>query len=204
MNRESLLASILLTFLCGCGSSSSPSAPATPAPSPTPRGLRGDVTDAIGDAGSFPGVAIPPDLRSASIEITAGNLMLVTVRFAPGTFNPATTFVQFELDVDQNPVTGSPFEALGLDYIVDMGSSYYGGQAQVLRFVGGTQYQLVGTVPISVGVDGIDVGIPLSLIGNDDGRLNFRVISSGYLGGDGFSTILDYAPDRGRPGAVVQ
>jgi hypothetical protein len=130
--------------------------------------------------------------------------MLVAVRFAPGTFSPATTFAQFELDVDQNPLTGSPFEALGLDYIVDMGSSYYAGQARVSRFIGGTQYQPVGTAPISIVADGIDVGIPLSLIGNDDGRLNFRVISSGFLGGNGFSTILDYMPDIGRPAAVVR
>lgn len=130
--------------------------------------------------------------------------MLISVRCAPGTFSPPTTLVQFELDVDQSPVTGSPFEGLGLDYIVDMGSSFYGGQAQVSRFIGGTQYQAVGNVPISVVADGIDVGIPLSLIGNDDGRLDFGVITSFYLGGNGFSTILDYMPDRGVPAGVVQ
>lgn len=188
----------------GCGGSRTPSSPSTPTPAPTPRNLRGDVTDRISDTGAFSGVSVAPDLRAGSIEITSGNLMLITVRCAPGTFSPATTFLQFELDVDRNPITGSPFEALGLDYIIDMGSSYYAGQARVSRFVGGTQYQAVGTVPISVVADGIDVGIPLSLMGNDDGRVNFRVISSYYLGGDGFSTILDYMPDTGVPAGVVQ
>jgi hypothetical protein len=195
----------ILALVSGCGGgSSAPTAPSTPTPSPTPRNLRGDVTDRIGDAGTYPGVSIPPDLRSGSIEITPGNLMLISVRCAPGTFNTATTFVQFGLDVDQNPVTGSPFEGLGLDYIIDMGSSFFGGEARVSRFVGGTQYQTVGTAPISVVADGIDVGIPLSLIGNDDGRLNFRAITSSYLGGNGFSTILDYMPDREVPAGVVQ
>lgn len=195
----------VLIFACACGTgNSSPTTPSTPAPSPTPRNLRADVMDALGDTGAFAGVAVPPDLRSGSIEITPGNLMLITVRCGSGTFNPATTAIQFDLDVDQNPVTGSPFEGLGLDYIINMGSLFYGNQAQVMRFVGGTQYQVVGNVPISIVADGIDVGIPLSLIGNDDGRLNFRVIASSQLGANSFSTILDYMPDRGVPAAVVQ
>jgi hypothetical protein len=202
--RRALFLSFAL-LLGGCGGgSTTPTAPSTPAPSPTPRNLRADVTDRVGDAGAFAGVAVSPDLLSGSVEITQGNLMLISVRCNAATFDPATTFIQFDLDVDQNPVTGSPVEGLGLDYIIDMGSSFYAGQARVSRFVGGTEYQAVANVPISVVANGIDVGVPLSLIGNDDGRMNFRVISSTYLGGNGFSTILDYMPDRTVPGAVVQ
>lgn len=205
MNRHGGLTLGLALLLAGCGGgSSAPTAPSTPVPSPTPRNLRADVTDRVGDAGGFAGVAVPPDLASGSIEITPGSLMLISVRCNAGTFDPARTLIQFDLDVDQNPVTGSPSEGLGLDYIIDMGSAYYAGQARVSRFVGGTQYETVGTVPISVSANGIDVGVPLSLIGGDDGRMNFRVISASYLGGNGFSTILDYMPDRGVPAAVVQ
>jgi hypothetical protein len=162
------------------------------------------VTDPIGDTGgSFRGTPLP-DLRSGSIEITPGNLMVVSVRCAPGTFDPPTTHIQVALDADENPATGDPFEGLGLEYIVNMGSSYYGEEAEVLRFSGDPGYRRVGTVSISRVGDGIDVGIPLSMLGDEDGHLAFRVISSYYLGGNGFTGILDYMPDRGAPGIVVR
>ena len=50
----------------------------------------------------------------------------------------------------------------------------------------------------------IDVGIPLSMVGDDDGRLNFRVIAASYLGGNAFTAILDFMPDRGAAGIVVR
>jgi len=161
--------------------------------------------DPVGDTGgSFRGTPLP-DLLSASIEITSGNRMVISVRCAPGTFDPPTTYIQVGLDADQNPATGDPFEGLGLEYIVNMGSSYYGEEAEVQRFSGGDPaYRRVGTVPITRVGDGIDVGIPLSMLGDDDGRLTFRVVSSYYLGGNGFTGILDYMPDRGSPGAVVR
>src|SRR5262245_14333562 len=195
--RGGLLCVALLA--CGCDEGSG-----NPAPSPSPRALRADVTDRAGDASAFAGVAVPPDLFSASVEITQGNLMLISVRCNAGTFDPATTSIQFDLDVDQDPGTGDPFEGLGLEYIIDMGSSFYAAQARVSRFVAGTQYETVGTVPVSVISNGIDVGVPLSLIGNDDGRMKFRVFATYYLGRSGFSTILDYMPDRGVSAPVVQ
>ena len=174
---------------------------------PTPRNLRGDVTDPAGDTRSSPS-GVAPDLRSGSIEINAAtNAMLISVRCAPGTFNSATTIVQFDLDLDQNPATGSPFEGLGLEYIVNMGSPLNAGQAQVFRFVGGagTGYQLVNVpLPVTVVADGIDVSIPLSVIGNDDGRMTFRVVTSVHLGGNTSTGILDYMPDSGAPAGVVQ
>ena len=130
--------------------------------------------------------------------------MLVSVRCASGTFRQNSTAIQFEFDVDQNAVTGHPFEGLGLEYILDMGSSYYGAEAHIGRYVGGEQYQTFGTAPVSYVPDGIDVAIPLALIGGDAGRVNFRVVTNTHLGGNTFSTILDYMPDRLRPPAVVQ
>lgn len=161
------------------------------------------MTDRVGDAGAFGGVAVPPDLSSGSIEITQGNLMVISVRCNAGTFDALTTSLQFNLDVDQDPGTGDPFQGLGVDYVIDMGSSFYAGQARVTHFVGGT-YQTVGTVPISVISTGIDVGVPLSLLGSDDGRMKFRVSAAYYLGRNGFSTPLDYMPDQGTSAAVVQ
>jgi hypothetical protein len=120
--------------------------------------------------------------------------MVVSVRCAPGTFDPPTTHIQVGLDVDQNPATGDPFEGLGLEYVINMGSSNYGAEAEVLRFSGDPGYRRVGTVPVSLVGDGTDVGIPLSMLGDEDGRLAFRVVTSYYLGANGFTGILDYMP----------
>jgi hypothetical protein len=196
MSRFGVLCFALLA--CGCDEGNG-----NPTPSPSPGNLRADVTDRAGDAAAFAGVAVPPDLVSASIEITQGNLMLISVRCNAATFDLATTWIQFALDVDQDPGTGDPFEGLGLEYLIDMGSSFYAGQARVSRFIAGT-YQTVGTVPVSVISSGSDVGVPLSLVGNDDGRMNFRVLAAYYLGRNGFSTPLDYMPDQGVRAAVVQ
>ncbi len=90
-----------------------------------------------------------------------------------------------------------------MDYYINI-ASYYGGPAQVQQYAGGTSYQFVGEVPFSVVADGIDVGVPLSLVGNDDGHMYFRVSSLSYLGGNAFSATLDYMPDRGVPYVIVQ
>lgn len=92
-----LLGLVACLGVVACGSDEA--APA-PTPSPLPRNLRGDVTDPVGDATGFAGVAVPRDLVSSSIEITSGNLALLNVRFAPGTFSAASTLTQFDFDVD--------------------------------------------------------------------------------------------------------
>jgi hypothetical protein len=89
--------------------------------------LVGSVTDPIGDAGNEPypepGL-LSPDLVSAKAEVT-GDVLNLSVRFAPGTFNTRTTMVDVFLDTDQNPFTGSlgvdgvdDTRLIGADYIV--------------------------------------------------------------------------------------
>jgi hypothetical protein len=167
----------------------------------------GVITDPAGDA------AGGPDLVAGSVSIEGLNARL-TVRFAPGTFNPATTVAQFVLDTDQNPQTGQQGTdagcvgdngLIGAEYLVDFGSpAVHGSQATVATFTGpGCNIFGVSTVTGSVtySADGLDAVIPLSTLGNDDGRLNYKVVTFSYLPQNApavtFSGIQDRMSDVG-------
>ena len=51
---------------------------------------------------------------------------------------------------------------------------------------------------------GMDVTFPLSLIGGDDGRLNFKVLSYNHLTGNSFTGVLDRVSEIGQPPGQVQ
>src|SRR5204863_6744600 len=73
---------------------------------------------------------------------------------------------------------------IGAEYLVDFGSTVHGSQANVLTFTGpGCNIFGVSTVTGSVtySADGLEAVIPLSTLGNDDGRLNYKVITFSYL-----------------------
>jgi TonB family protein len=165
--------------------------------------LTGAVTDRTGDASPHPGVAVSPDLLAATIEVTAGGLMLLRARCAPGTFDPDTTSIQFAFDVDQDPMTGDPIAGLGIDYVIDLESRLPGRRASVSRNVARGTYRQVARLPVAVRPDGMDVHVPLSVLGGDDGRLSFRVVTTSRLGGDSSSGVLDTMPDPELPGGVV-
>ncbi len=173
----------------------------------------GEITDLIGDARSDDRVPISPDLASATITVSSGS-MTINVRFATGTFNPNTTFIQTGIDTDQNPSTGHPGSnasgiddngIIGTDYIVDMGSDYYGNQAEIMHYAGTpNSFTHVGYVPVTYVGNGMDVIIPLSIISNDDGRLNFKVTCATQISPGGFTGVLDTMPDIGLPPGIVQ
>lgn len=172
----------------------------------------GRVTDPAGDATTFSGVNTPPDLVSASATVVGTNLKL-SVRFAPGTFNSSTSLTQFVLDTDQNPSTGSPGSdsggvndrgIIGADYLVEMGSAFRGNQAAILQYAGTPNvFNTIGFVTVSFFPDGMDVMVPLSLLGNDDGNLNFKVITASQIGPNSFTGVADYMPNVGLPAGVV-
>ncbi|HVG54067.1 MAG TPA: hypothetical protein VM846_06550, partial [Vicinamibacterales bacterium] len=53
---------------------------------------------------------------------------------------------------------------------------------------------VIGTVPVSFVTDGCDVAIPRSLLGDDDGRFDFRVK---VYAQPALPLVLDVLPDRG-------
>jgi len=73
----------------------------------------------------------------------------------------------------------------------------------VSRLVGGGRYELAGTVPIRTVPDGVDVVVPLSLLGKHVVPGSFRVTTSVRVDDDAISPILDSMPDMGTPAAVV-
>jgi len=173
--------------------------------------LFGFVTDPAGDTSPYPGVT-SPDLVSATGTVTGTDLVL-NVQFATGTFNPASSCAQFMLDTDQNPSTGHPgvnagciddASLIGSEFIVNMEPNYSPLQASVYKYNGTcNSFTFVGFVNLTLQTNGMEAKIPLSLLNNDDGKLNFKVISSASLGGGGYTGCLDYMPNIGvLPGKI--
>ena len=164
------------------------------------------VTDPVGDAGEG-----NPDLLTGVATAGNGNLAL-SVRFAPGTFNPATTHALFNLDIDGNPATGfqgidngaHDVGVLGVEYLVFLGSASEAGNATILHF-NGVGFTTVGTVPVTFSPDGMDVVIPLALLGNDDGQMTFRVeVQTQLTPTPSYTPALDWMPDTTLPPGSLQ
>ncbi len=170
----------------------------------------GAVTDPDNDAAPSPNDDPDPDAVSASVTSDGTDLHL-SVRFKPGTFDQALTIGTFSLDVDQDPSTGNPgttsncvtdCDLIGREFVVDIGANL-GTEARVLRFVPGSGFFVdagVGTVTFEA--DGMDAVVPLALLGDDDGRLNFKVRILEQISGTGSSGTLDTIPDVGLPAAM--
>ncbi len=156
--------------------------------------LFGLITDPPGDAVRDPRANPAPDIVSASIAVSGG-VARFSVRFAPGAFDRTTTYVVFHLDTDQNPATGVQggngvnvdYGIPGVDYIVTFGSSLRGQDVFVTRFDGGFRGTAAGVVTTTQ--DGLDAAVPLSLLGNDDGRLNFKLFAQFLVVGSQVTTV---------------
>jgi hypothetical protein len=171
-------------------------------------GTAGSITDPVGDAGG----AGNPDIICANITVAGGNATF-SVQFAPGTFSTSTTLVTFCLDTDRNPATGSPgidstgtvdAGVIGTDFIVVLGSAFYGTSSDILKYVGPpiNTYSGVGATGVTFFDDGLQTVVPLSDIGGGSGLLNYKVISARQISTNGFTGILDVAPNVGLAPAV--
>ena len=187
--------------------------------------VAGTLVDAAGDvAANF-----LSDIVRAGVVVQGGNITL-SVRFTP-TFGPDSA-TQFTLDTDQNPATGHQGSdagctndngVIGSEFIVDLGpgsdaSVLLGGdgtQAGIRPFVGPGCNTFGGSVLTASGsvtnvfddsevLIGMDVTFPLSLIGGDDGRLNFKVLSYNHLTGNSFTGVLDRVSEIGQPPGQVR
>jgi hypothetical protein len=191
----------------GCGGSTPSVAPSTAA------ALHGEVSDPIGDALPVPGVSVTPDLVHGTADATSGSLTF-TIQFAPGTFDRTTTRVTIELDTDQALSTGINTGSLGIDYSIDLWART--GQATISRAAqtGPSQslictasnpcYVNVGVASITFVTDGMQATVPLSLLGNVSGRLNFRI--GAYVSPQTSSPTIvsDMMPDNNLPPGRVQ
>jgi len=141
----------------------------------------GDACDsAINDPqGDTFGVG-PVQLDISSIDAAFGSPLTVTARFftpiAPGSANAGNSVYGFvDFDTDQNAGTGYPEDNMGLEYFVFLDSAA-GGLVEIWSIdASGNIQTVVGTAPITFTPTSFTVTIPLALIGNDDGLVNYDV-----------------------------
>ena len=176
-------------------------------PSPTLATLHGEVTDPIGDALPVPGVPIAPDLVRGVADVVAGNISF-TIQFARGTFDRGNTRVTIELDTDLNLSTGINRAGLGIDYIVDMWAPTRQTTISMavpsgLCTVSSPCYKPVGNLPLAFVTNGMAATVPLALLGNASGRLNFRVLT--YVSPQPYPAVnSDVMPDITLPPGQVR
>ncbi len=83
----------------------------------------GNDATAITDSEGAP-IMTSPDLASTTV-LNTGTALVFQVRFATGTFDPASSFVQLLLDTDRSPATGHPGVNFGcVDDAAQIGSEY--------------------------------------------------------------------------------
>jgi len=182
----------------------------TTAPSTTVVTLHGEVSDPIGDAIPVAGVSNPPDLVHGTVDVLAGNITF-TIQFASATFDRRTSGVLIDLDTDRNPSTGiTGGGGFGIDYVVSLWAPTNQVMIQKALANGACTsdpcFTTVGMASLIVNADGVQATVPLALLGNVDGRLNFRVFAY-YVAASSSgspSIFTDVMPHADLPPASVQ
>jgi hypothetical protein len=160
----------------------------TPATVPTaPRQIHAEIRDSSVDALPDSRVPVSPDIVQAIVDVGQHEVVF-RLRHRPGSFDAATTRLTVDLDTDQNAATGSA----GIEYHVFVFPA--GGKGADVARATSTGYTVVGTVVVSFVADGCDVAVPLSLLGSDDGRFDFRVR---VYAQPTLPLVLDVLPDIG-------
>jgi len=196
-----LTACVVAVFLAATACTNSPAVPSST------HTMRGDVSDPAGDALSDPRVPVAPDLVRATADVVAGNITFV-IQFAPGTLDRQTTRVSVLLDADQDGSTGiQQAGGIGADYNIDLAAGT--SQAAITRADPASCaahlscFVPVGSTALTFAADSVQMIVPLSLLGNDDGRLSFQA-SSYVLVAPLTPVVFDVIPDRGLQPARVQ
>ena len=152
-------------------------------PRPTHAEIRDSSVDALPDYR----VLVSPDITFAIVDIGADEIVL-GLRHRPDSFDSSITRFTIELDTDRNASTGGE----GIDYSVFVFPA--GGKGADIARTTSAGSTVLGTVPVSFVTDGCDVAIPRSLVGEDDGRFDFRVK---VYAQPALPLVLDVLPDTG-------
>jgi hypothetical protein len=180
------------------------------------------IIDPTGD--TFGAGPVRPDITMVTGNLVGGGVQF-TVTYA-GAISPASSFAAnsvvgyIDLDTDQNAATGgtAPFGGpvaggnswinyligqgsvpgptinLGDEFYVDLFSeSFHPGLVDVVDTNTGSP---TGSVPISYSSNSFSLTVPLSLLGGDDGNLNYGVVTGT------FNEPTDRAPNGATPGTV--
>jgi hypothetical protein len=177
--------------------------------------LSGKLTDPRGDVTPSAQLPRPPDFVSAAIEVSQGTLTL-TISFARGTLSPQTSVTVY-LDTDENASTGEETfkrdtASIGADYAIRDLQPHDPTKASLTHQTGPNQQVFSGTVGVtSPAPDTRRIELPLSRLGNDDGRMKFKlqcaqVVNVTQTNQGSTQTIVyaDLMPDIGRKPGVVK
>src|SRR5262245_11871886 len=207
--RIAIALALVAASACGGSSTSSPSAPE----------LRATMTDPSGDAAQVIAAAAP-DLTGATVLVSNGSVT-VTAMFAPGTLVQGQTMVAAYVDTDENPSTGNPGMPgvagapdnglIGWDFLIRAGGTRNSPAANVAAATGvvtgpgqnaqtaAPHFNTTATFPSA---DHMQVVVPLSALGNDDGRMTVKIVA--YQWTDTGAAPTDYLPNLGFPPVAVR
>ena len=187
MSRKAWMTWIALVAAVGCNSDGGTG---NPDPDPT---LAGEFSDPVGDNAAEPSSARDPDIIGVTVEIENGQMTVVGV-FNPGSLDEFTV-LQIGFDVDKDSTTGDTptlYGGLGMEYFLHLGPNH---AVAMYRFDAGTYTPVTTNATDPQGTDSMRVVLPMSLFGNDNGRLNFKAITAVALAAGGTTGILDWAPE---------
>ena len=166
--------------------------------------MQAELQDPPGDTGFSPTEAPAPDLRSVAVSMSPAGELVLRARFKPGTFAPAGTYVQFNLQLGPTDSAADPCAQCG-NYLVDYnGIGKPSRKVQVQRLSSNGRYEVVGNAPVTTSADRMRIVVPAGLLPKDISRIAFRVVAGVKLGDDALSIILDRAPDSGMPPGVLE
>jgi len=181
-------ACVLAAILSAAACATRPPAPGTLATvPPAARQTHFEIRDSSVDALPDYRVLVSPDIVWAIIDIEPEQVVF-RLRHRAGSFDQSTTRFAIDLDIDQNASTGSE----GIEYHVFVFPA--GAKGADIARTTSTAYTVVATVPVTFVADGCDVAVPLSLLGNDDGRFDFRVR---VYSQPALPLVIDMLPDNG-------
>jgi hypothetical protein len=144
------------------------------------------VIDPTGD--TFGNGPIQLDVTSVNTTVTSTSLTFVVTFsgpvFAPSVGNPRSVGGFIDLDTDQNPATGvesatgvfgpPPAPNIGVDFGIDLFSEdFHSGLVDVINTNIG---MIIGTAPITFSTSSFTLTVPLSLLGGDDGLVNYALV----------------------------
>ena len=183
---------------------------------PASASVPGRVADRRGDARASAQVPNPPDFVSADAAVVDGSLVL-TVSFAPGTLSDQTNITVY-LDTDEDATTGTiaflgDTQPIGADYVIRGLTPHNPTRAALTHETAPKQSVFAGVMDVALpGPDQRRFVVPLTRLGNDDGRLRFKldcdqIVASSAEGQKFTSTMLshlDQMPDLGALAGVVR
>ena len=177
--------------------------------------LVGELKDPVGDVKPNRQMPTPPDLVHARFEVSNGALT-ITASFAPGTLSPQTT-VNIYLDTDEDAKTGTVVfirekNQIGADFEIQPLQPQNVARAALTAHPSATESKLLGLIDVvSPSIDQRRFVVPLQRLGNDDGRMAFKlecsfIVNATDTGSTSKQTIMshvDVMPNiNGRPGLV--